>query len=103
MNVLDKIFECRDSLLGIETVQSNVFIGYVVWLSCGNPHRIAPRMRQPLRFSQVGLASPQLGCLLSHFHLKTVSGFAKLFFGPRALVEEARVLKRCGGLIGGQT
>src|SRR5260370_24232161 len=48
---------------------------------------------------QVGLAFASLGCPLHHLHLQLVPGLAKLLFGPRALVDEARALKCCRSVI----
>src|SRR3954469_4935283 len=47
----------------------------------------------------MGLASPQFGCPLGDPHLELVSGFAKLFFHPCALVDEAYALKCCRRVI----
>jgi hypothetical protein len=52
-------------------------------------------MGQRLRQGQVGFTSSQLGRPLNHFQLELVSGFAKLFFGPHALVDKACALKCC--------
>ncbi|MDQ6854794.1 MAG: hypothetical protein M3046_14065 [Actinomycetota bacterium] len=42
----------------------------------------------------------ELGSALGDLHLERVSGFAKAFFCPPALMDEARVLKRHRGMIG---
>ena len=102
MNALEKLFERWDSLFGIEAVQAGVFIGGVGQLSGGDVQGSSPGMGQPLRLGQVGFASPQFGCPLGHLHLELVSGFAKLFFGSRALVDEACALKCCRSVIRGK-
>src|SRR6266536_2467495 len=93
MNALAKLFERGDSLFRIEAVQAGVFIGGVGYLSGVAVQGSSACMGQPLRLGQVGFASPQLGCPLSHLHLELISGLAKLLFGPRALVDEACALK----------
>ena len=102
MNALAKLFERGDSLFWIEAVQAGVFIGGVDYLSGGAVQSSSAGMRQPLRLGQVGFASPQLGRPLIHLHLKLVSGLAKLLFGPRALVDEARALKCCRSVVRSQ-
>ena len=99
MNALAKLFERGDSLSWIEAVQAGVFIGGVDYLSGDAVQSSSACMRQPLRLGQVSFASPQLGRPLIHLRLKLVPGLAKLLFGPRALVDEARALKCCRSMV----
>ncbi len=98
MNALAKLFERGNSLFRIETVQTGVFIGGVGYLS-GGVQSSSSCMGQSLRLGQVGFASPQFGCPLRYLRLQLVSGLAKLFFGPRPLVDEACALKCCRSVI----
>jgi hypothetical protein len=68
-------------------------------LARGDIDRETPGVGQPLCLGQVGFASPQFGCPLDHLHLELVSGMAKLFLGPPALLDETRVLECRRGLI----
>ena len=99
VNALAKLFERGDSLFRIEAVQAGVLIGGVAYLSGNAVQRCRARMRQPLRLGQVGFASPQLGRPLIHLNLKLVPGLAKLLFGPRAVMDEARALKCCRSVV----
>jgi hypothetical protein len=54
------------------------------------------------RGGELGPASPQFGCPFHHSHLQLVSRFAKLFFDPGALVDQAGALECCRSVIRGK-
>jgi hypothetical protein len=102
VNTLPKLVERGHSSFRIEPVQAGVLIGGVDYLSGGAIQGSGAGMRQTLRLGQVGLASPQLGRAPIDLYLKLVPGLPKLLFGPRALVDEARALKCCRGVVRGK-
>ena len=67
-----------------------------------------PRVTQPLRFGQIGLAASQFGGPFRHLRLEFVAGSSKLlfalaqrFFGAAVIVDEACHPKCRCGMIGG--
>src|SRR5260370_30782912 len=59
MNALEPFFPSRHALFWIEAIYAIPFLGQMHGVSSRYPPGPTPRMREPLRFRQIALASPQ--------------------------------------------
>src|SRR6202158_5997440 len=69
-------------------------------MSTGNAPAETAGVAQPLRFSQIGLAASQIGGSFRHLHFEFVAGLTEFRHLRVDFMAQARVLKRCGGVIG---